>query len=847
MHLAIVIESSYRENVQLAELPGAHASAELVSARLTQAGFQVERVPASRELASYLDDRLLGAAAPFESLLVYYVGYAALNPERGPALLLDGPRLRAFPLSRLGRSIMSASYSGALIVDAFAVPEPGQTAQEIADAMADVVPREGRVSTLVAARDQRDAGTWMPSRLSDLFVIGIDWLEATGADPKTITLQTLLRVIREERISFSLVGATTEYLAEEDFALLPARLAARPSGPVRSLARETAPRSEPVQSWAPRADERPPPDAPLPSFDDPDSMIAAFDDQAPVFGNELPRFDDEASSFDNEASSFDDEEGTLERSSVLPSPAARRESAANIERPRRGAEELAELIASCDHAEQHEEAVAAREELAAELTSDPARRAYILEEAARIAGGRLGDSARAVRLAREALDVDPTSLGALDVVTGELGNGEAWLELATVYEGVLKRLADGPIAARIAAHLGAIRRTRLGDFDGALKAFERALACDPADPTVLRKVAEVREERGETEWAIRFRRAEAKSAPSEPVAYRAAVHLFSEAGELDAAWNAAAALVALGAADDTSRALHEAHRDGGLLQVQRGLSFADWTSGLLDPDRDREISNLFAFVEDAAIKVRLDQLARARALPDLPDSARHDPEKSTAMLARSLLWTSKLLGADAPLLYVVDGAPGQMVPAPAPTRTSLVSRTLASGLALGELSFLWARHLTFQHAEHHVLTFYSTPKALTDLLFAVKAVGSPDPRSIDFPDAEAKALARALGNALTDSAQRELASRVRGLSTDTLADRAFAWARSVELVAGRVGLLACGDVSIAANLVTRFPLPGLLSPSAQREDLLAYSVSAEYGELRGRLGAQIRPHERRAG
>src|SRR5215212_9798842 len=103
MHLAIVIESSYRENVQLAELPGAHASAELVSARLTLAGFQVERVPASRDLAGYLDERLLGTATPFQSLLVYYVGYAALNPERGPALLLDGSRIRAFPVSRLGR------------------------------------------------------------------------------------------------------------------------------------------------------------------------------------------------------------------------------------------------------------------------------------------------------------------------------------------------------------------------------------------------------------------------------------------------------------------------------------------------------------------------------------------------------------------------------------------------------------------------------------------------------------------------------------------------------------------------------------------------------------------------
>lgn len=827
MHLAIVIESSYRENGQLAELPGAHASAELVSARLTQAGFVVERVPASRELAGYLDDRLLGAPTPFESLLVYYVGYAALNPERGPALLLDGPRIRAFPASRLGRSIMSASYSGALVVDAFAVPEPGQTAEDIAEAIADVVPHGARVSTLVAARDQSDAATWMPSRLSDLFVIGTDWLEATLADPKTVTLRALLRVMREERLSFSLVGKTAEYLADEDFALLPARTAARPSGPVRRIARDDSPQDEPVQSWSPRMDERPPPDAPLPSFDAPEAPLPSFDDPEALSG-------------------FEDDAGP-ERSSVLPSPAARRDSAANLESPPRAAEELAALVADYDRSELYAEAVAVREELARELAFDPPRRAQLLEQAARIARDRLGDRSMAVRLARETLDVDPTALGALEVVASVLGEAEEWLELATVYQRVLLRLADGPIAARVAAHLGDIRRTRLGDFDGALKAFERAQACDPGDPSVLRKLAEVQEERGEISSAIGFRRAEAKAAPSEPISYTAALHLFNSAGDIDAAWNAAGALVALDAADDTARALHDAHRDGGLLQVQRGLSFADWSSGLLDPERDREISNLLAFIEEAAMRVRLDQLTRARALPDLPDSARHDPEKSTAMLARSLLWTSKLLGSDAPLLYVIEGAQGHMAPAAAWTRTSLVSRSLASGLSLGELSFLWARHLTFHYAEHNLLTFYPTTKDLTNLLFAAKAVGSPDPRSIDFPDGDAKALARQLGNALNDAAQRELASRVRGLSTDTLAERANAWARSVELVAGRIGLLACGDVSVAADLVARFPMPGLLSPRTQKEDLLAYAISEQYGEMRSRLGAQIRPHARRAG
>jgi hypothetical protein len=260
---------------------------------------------------------------------------------------------------------------------------------------------------------------------------------------------------------------------------------------------------------------------------------------------------------------------------------------------------------------------------------------------------------------------------------------------------------------------------------------------------------------------------------------------------------------------------------------------------LLDPERDAEMAELFRILEPVACRVRFEQLARARGLPDMPDSARHDPEKSTAMLARSLLWTSKLLGVETPALYVVDGTPGSMLAAPAASRTSLVSRTLASGLALGELSFLWARHLTFQRDAYRLLAFYPKAQDLANLVVAAKAVGTPETRSIDFLSGDAKELAKALRKMMDDATAYKLAERVRTLSPDGLAERAVTWARGVELVAGRVGLLACGDVSQAFNLVVRFPLPGFVSPREQGEDLLSYAVSEQYGELRLRLGAQV--------
>jgi hypothetical protein len=69
--------------------------------------------------------------------------------------------------------------------------------------------------------------------------------------------------------------------------------------------------------------------------------------------------------------------------------------------------------------------------------------------------------------------------------------------------------------------------------------------------------------------------------------------------------------------------------------------------------------------------------------------------------------------------------------------------------------------------------------------------------------------------------------------------RVARWLRAVELAGGRVGLLACGDVSIAAELVKRHPVRGTTSEEDQVTDIMSFSVSDEYATLRGRLGVAI--------
>ena len=51
--------------------------------------------------------------------------------------------------------------------------------------------------------------------------------------------------------------------------------------------------------------------------------------------------------------------------------------------------------------------------------------------------------------------------------------------------------------------------------------------------------------------------------------------------------------------------------------------------------------------------------------------------------------------------------------------------------------------------------------------------------------------------------------------------------------------LACGDLSVAAELVRKHPVRGQTVEDDQVSDLMCFAVSDEYAKLRGRLGVAI--------
>jgi hypothetical protein len=128
---------------------------------------------------------------------------------------------------------------------------------------------------------------------------------------------------------------------------------------------------------------------------------------------------------------------------------------------------------------------------------------------------------------------------------------------------------------------------------------------------------------------------------------------------------------------------------------------------------------------------------------------------------------------------------------------------------------------------------------LEHLLLAALTAGECPNLSLTTVSPEAKKLAKELKKKLHPGSYERLRAASRSFRTDRMPERAAHWLKTVELAGGRAGLLACGDVAVAADLVRKHPLSGLTLGQDQVADIMCFSVSAEYATLRGRLGVAI--------
>jgi tetratricopeptide (TPR) repeat protein len=514
--------------------------------------------------------------------------------------------------------------------------------------------------------------------------------------------------------------------------------------------------------------------------------------------------------------------------------------------PAEKADELARVGAVlCD--ELHDER-AATETLETARTLRPTHDA-VLRRLAQLYD-RAGDGAKTVAVLEALVESSDVAVDDWPAILDAIGAARAkrneWKELEALYTRLVDRAAAAGRADRagdVCRRLGALRRDRLGDVEGAIDAFSGALRCRPSDVETRAEIAALFAASGDTRAALHELEVAAKFAPRRQATYRALFELHTREGRVDRAWLAAMALEQLQSADVDHEMMAKQYRSEGAIRPANALDDSAWDSFLRAPGWDPAVAEILRAVGPASAASRVDELRAHKRLLELDPARRQAPDSTPVV--RSFAWAASVLGIALPEIYLLDDVPGGMAAVPAPTPTIAIGRQVMTDLSPQELAFLCARHLTTYRSEHYPLVFFPTLADLSVLFLAAVTVVEPDQ---PVPASSAQAIVRRRG---------ELVARLDAEAKEALTDGVHAfqhaggradlggYIRSVETSACRVGLVLCGDLSVAVRVLANEKRNvAELTADDRIDDLLVYCAHEPAAVLREWLGVAAHPSMR---
>jgi tetratricopeptide (TPR) repeat protein len=473
----------------------------------------------------------------------------------------------------------------------------------------------------------------------------------------------------------------------------------------------------------------------------------------------------------------------------------------------------------------------------AELNADRRMRARALVDAARLCSERVGNTSRAVALYEAAIEDDPRVPGAFEAIEAELVRADDPAALASAYTRQIERLrASNALVdqCQLLAKLAALQCERLDEPRAAIATLETLVGLDPDNLPARLEQSRLLEAMGEPALATRALESAAFLGPTEVTVYRSLGRLLGRSNDQDRRYLCCSALVALGEADPEEQAIFSQFRPDALPTPRSALDEATWTE-LLPDGHCALLDEIAALVEPIALGT---WLARRSHASIMPPKQRVDPSTSTITAVRCCAWAAKLLSLPEPEIYI------RPTEALIGARLSLLGalgvelgQPVLKGRSPGEIAFLAAHHLTYARPGWRIISVLGSADEVRSLLLAGLSAARPAVRAVFELGPHEEEIASALAEHLDVARRQTLASAAERVLGRADALDFVGWLRSVEQVACRAGLLASGDVTVAANVLSvAGSAPGGLSAAERARALLPFCVSQRHSALRHCLG-----------
>ncbi|MBK8256202.1 MAG: hypothetical protein IPK82_26480 [Polyangiaceae bacterium] len=456
------------------------------------------------------------------------------------------------------------------------------------------------------------------------------------------------------------------------------------------------------------------------------------------------------------------------------------------------------------------------------------------------------DEDRALALFDRALEAEPLVLEPLAKTAEILAERQEWSELEGAYRrmiGRADRIADAGVRLRLRwelhRKLALLFRDHLEDAEGALRAFEKAIADRPSDMATRETAAALARELGKWDVARVHLQACSRNDPMVVQTYHDLFDVFQKLKRPDQAWAAASVTAQLGHADSREGFIYEEGKTDGPAEPTRALDVDGWDL-LRDSGRDLAVEGVLEAIAKAAISAKIADLRAANRLPALDPAAKQDPKKSTVSIVRSFAWASHWLGVPMPAVYLREDAAVGLAAVIAEEPSVIAGSGVLRGKSLGELAFAAGRHLAYHYGAHRLLLYYPVIDDLAACFLAGIRLAMPDANVPAKMERATAAVAARMEPLLEAKGKAALERAV--LAFDAAGSRADlnGWVASVERCSTRAGYLLCNDLRTVATSVAAEGA-GMLSVEDKMVDILSFTVSEEFHALREELGIAIEP------